>query len=57
MKALGLMSDEELSLIFGHIDELVPLHQELVEEMKEQRLVDGTTEFVGQVILDWVRTI
>jgi hypothetical protein len=57
MKTLGLMSHEELHLIFGHITDLIPLHQELVEQLKEQRLPDGTTEFVGQVILDWVPTL
>ena len=27
---------------------------DVVDELKEQRMPDGTTEFVGQVLLDWV---
>ena len=28
---------------------------DLVDQLKEQRMPDGTTEFVGDVILNWVR--
>lgn len=54
MRKLGLLSDDELKQIFGHIDTLIPLHQDLVDAMKDQRLPDGTTEEVGHVINEWV---
>lgn len=54
MKKLGLLSDEDLAQIFGHIDELIPLHQCLVDALRASRLPDGTTESVGQVIVQWV---
>jgi len=31
MKKLGLMTDVELAGIFGHIDQLVPVHQGMQE--------------------------
>ena len=33
----------------------IMLFLDLVEQLKEVRLPDGTTEFVGEVFLDWVR--
>lgn len=54
MRRLGLMSEAELEQIFGNIDMLVPVHEELVCALKEQRLPDGSTENVGKVLLDWL---
>ncbi|KAK2175494.1 hypothetical protein NP493_728g01065 [Ridgeia piscesae] len=54
LKKLGLLSDTELNQIFGHIDTLMPLHEDLVLALRDQRMPDGTTQNVGQVLLDWV---
>lgn len=54
LKKLGLLTDNEAVQIFGQIDGLIPLHQDLVEALKDQRLPDGTTENVGQVLVKWV---
>lgn len=53
MKHLGLMSQGELDQIFGPIDVILPIHQSLIDDLKDQRLPDGTTEFIGDVLKDW----
>ncbi|KAI0242695.1 Neuroepithelial cell-transforming gene 1 protein [Lamellibrachia satsuma] len=54
LKKLGLLSDKELDQIFGHIDSLMPLHEDLVLALRDQRMPDGTTQNVGEVLLAWV---
>jgi hypothetical protein len=54
MKKLGLLSDDDLVQIFGDIDHLIPLHQSLVDAMKACKLPNGTTESMGQAVLQWI---
>ncbi|XP_070559417.1 rho guanine nucleotide exchange factor 3-like isoform X2 [Ptychodera flava] len=54
MKSLGILTDHELQTIFGPLESLVPLHEELVENLKRQRQKDGTTENMARVILEWL---
>ena len=54
MKQLGLLSDDDLVQIFGHIDHLIPLHQSLVDAMGACKLPNGTTESIGQAVLQWI---
>ncbi|XP_059144612.1 neuroepithelial cell-transforming gene 1 protein-like isoform X2 [Physella acuta] len=50
---LGLMSNHEVNTLFGNIDQLIPVHQELSRRLQEEREPDGTTRHVGKQIYDW----
>ncbi|GFO32635.1 neuroepithelial cell-transforming gene 1 protein [Plakobranchus ocellatus] len=50
---LGLISQEEARMFFGNIDSLIPVHEELINRLREQRKPDGRTENIGQHIHDW----
>ncbi|CAM9957988.1 unnamed protein product [Lampetra planeri] len=54
MRKLNIMSEEESQKIFGSLQSLVPLHQELVERLQEARGPDGSVERMGQILLNWV---
>ena len=54
MKKLQLMTTDELEKIFGPMGELIDIHEDLAEQLREQRLPDGTTDSVGEVLLKWV---
>ena len=54
MKKLGLMTSEELEKIFGPMSTLISLHEDLAEQLREQRLPDGTTDSIGEALLEWV---
>ncbi|XP_052285929.1 neuroepithelial cell-transforming gene 1 protein-like [Dreissena polymorpha] len=54
MRKLQLMTEGELQQIFGPLDDLIPIHEELVNRLKGQRLPDGTTGEIGQQLVDWV---
>ncbi|XP_074646901.1 rho guanine nucleotide exchange factor 3-like [Tubulanus polymorphus] len=57
MKKLQLLTDDELSQIFSIIDTLVPLHEKLVASMLGQRKPDGSTDQIGQVLIDWLPSL
>ncbi|BFZ08865.1 hypothetical protein BsWGS_11903 [Bradybaena similaris] len=52
---LGLMTHAEVSILFGNIDSLIPLHQDLLARLQCQRKPDGTTQNVGKQIYEWSR--
>ncbi|CAG2218871.1 ARHGEF3_8 [Mytilus edulis] len=54
LKKLQLLSDGELKQIFGPIDELIPIHEDLCNRLQNQRLPDGTTQCVGELLKEWV---
>ncbi|KAK7101617.1 neuroepithelial cell-transforming gene 1 protein-like [Littorina saxatilis] len=54
MMTLELCTSDEAYQIFGPLDQLIPVHQDLAKRLEQQRLRDGTTHGVGQQILDWV---
>lgn len=54
MKKLQLLSDGELKQIFGPVDELIPIHEDLLNRLQNQRLPNGTTQCVGELLKDWV---
>ncbi|KAK7474723.1 hypothetical protein BaRGS_00034016 [Batillaria attramentaria] len=54
MLTLHLCSAGELEQIFGPIDDLIPVHEDLASRLQQQRQTDGTTQGVGQQLLDWV---
>lgn len=51
---LQLMTDGELEQIFGPIDKIIPLHEDLVCRLQSQRHPDGTTHEVGKELEEWV---
>lgn len=57
MHKLHLMSNGELEQIFGPIDELIPIHEDLVNRMKDQRLPDGTTQEIGSQLVEWIPSL
>ncbi|XP_062610643.1 rho guanine nucleotide exchange factor 3-like isoform X2 [Saccostrea cucullata] len=57
MEKLQLMTAWELSQIFGPIDMLIPIHEELACGLQNQRLPDGTTRDVGALLVEWVQKL
>ncbi|KAL4226174.1 Rho guanine nucleotide exchange factor 3 [Mactra antiquata] len=57
MQKLHLMTDGELEQIFGPIDDLMPIHEDLVNRMKNQRLPDGTTQEIGVQLKEWIPSL
>ncbi|KAL8566148.1 hypothetical protein ACOMHN_041303 [Nucella lapillus] len=54
MLTLSLFTPEEADQIFGPLDRIIPVHEDLARRLEERRQRDGTTQGVGQQILDWV---
>uniref|UniRef100_A0AAY4BTB5 Rho guanine nucleotide exchange factor 3 n=1 Tax=Denticeps clupeoides TaxID=299321 RepID=A0AAY4BTB5_9TELE len=54
MLKLSIMTKHELNQIFGTLDSLIPLHEELLSRLREARKPDGSTEHVGQILVDWL---
>ncbi|KAG8128158.1 hypothetical protein E2320_015015 [Naja naja] len=54
MLKLSIMSEEELNQIFGTLDSLIPLHEDLLKRLKEIRKSDGSTESVGHILVSWL---
>ncbi|XP_077428932.1 rho guanine nucleotide exchange factor 3 isoform X4 [Vanacampus margaritifer] len=54
MLKLSIMTEQELNQIFGTLDSLIPLHEDLLRRLCEARKPDGSTEHVGQILTDWL---
>uniref|UniRef100_A0A8D0KN61 Rho guanine nucleotide exchange factor 3 n=1 Tax=Salvator merianae TaxID=96440 RepID=A0A8D0KN61_SALMN len=54
MLKLSIMSEQELNQIFGTLDSLIPLHEELLRRLKEVRKPDGSTESAGHILVGWL---
>jgi len=54
LKKLNLLSEDEVTQIFGQIGTLKPMHEDLVDDLRNQRLPNGHTDSIGQQVLDWV---
>ncbi|XP_038047758.1 rho guanine nucleotide exchange factor 3-like [Patiria miniata] len=57
MRYLGMLSEQELQTIFGGLEDLQHLHQNLINTLIKQRGADGTTDSVGNVLLKWLPTL
>ncbi|XP_011416553.3 rho guanine nucleotide exchange factor 3 isoform X1 [Magallana gigas] len=57
MEKLQLMTEWELEQIFGPVDKLIPIHEELASGLQNQRLPDGTTRDIGSLLVDWVQKL
>ncbi|XP_032369642.1 rho guanine nucleotide exchange factor 3 isoform X2 [Etheostoma spectabile] len=54
MLKLSIMTEQELNQIFGTLDSLIPLHEDLLSRLKDARKPDGSTEHVGHILTDWL---
>ncbi|XP_062400800.1 rho guanine nucleotide exchange factor 3 isoform X2 [Sardina pilchardus] len=54
MLKLSIMTEHELNQIFGTLDSLIPLHEDLLSRLREARKPDGSTEHVGHILVDWL---
>nr|XP_046166848.1 rho guanine nucleotide exchange factor 3-like isoform X2 [Oncorhynchus gorbuscha] len=54
MLKLSIMTEHELTQIFGTLDSLIPLHEDLLSRLREARKPDGSTETVGHILVDWL---
>ncbi|XP_023930305.1 rho guanine nucleotide exchange factor 3-like [Lingula anatina] len=54
MKTLHLMTEDELKQIFGIIEELVPIHKDLVSKLSSQKNTEGSIDSIGKILVDWV---
>ncbi|XP_027023563.1 rho guanine nucleotide exchange factor 3 isoform X1 [Tachysurus fulvidraco] len=54
MLKLSIMTEHELNQIFGTLDSLIPLHEDLLSRLGEARKPDGSTEHVGHILVNWL---
>ncbi|GAB1298651.1 Rho guanine nucleotide exchange factor 3 [Apodemus speciosus] len=54
MLKLSIMTEQELNQIFGTLDSLIPLHEELLRQLRDVRKPDGSTEHVGPILVGWL---
>ncbi|XP_064309929.1 rho guanine nucleotide exchange factor 3 isoform X1 [Phalacrocorax carbo] len=54
MLKLSIMTEQELNQIFGTLDSLIPLHEDLLRRLQEVRKPDGSTERVGHILVGWL---
>ncbi|KAJ8404111.1 hypothetical protein AAFF_G00344610 [Aldrovandia affinis] len=54
MLKLSIMTEQELNQIFGTLDSLIPLHEDLLSRLREARKPDGSTDHVGHILVDWL---
>ena len=57
MLKLSIMTEQELNQIFGTLDSLIPLHEDLLSQLRNVRKPDGSTEHVGPILVGWVRKV
>ncbi|KAM4740374.1 rho guanine nucleotide exchange factor 3 isoform 2-T2 [Anableps anableps] len=54
MLKLSIMTEQELNQIFGTLDSLIPLHEDLLSWLRDARKPDGSTENVGHILTGWL---
>lgn len=57
MLKLSIMSEEELTHIFGNLDAYIPLHEDLLAQLSKATGSDGTVGEIGQIVVSWVRFV
>lgn len=57
MLKLSIMSEEELTHIFGNLDAYIPLHEDLLTELSKATGPDGTVGQIGQIVVNWVSVL
>uniref|UniRef100_A0A1A8LND0 Neuroepithelial cell transforming 1 n=2 Tax=Nothobranchius pienaari TaxID=704102 RepID=A0A1A8LND0_9TELE len=54
MLKLSIMSEEELTHIFGNLDAYIPLHEDLLVQLSKVTDPDGTVGEIGQIFANWL---
>uniref|UniRef100_A0A8D1ZUC2 Neuroepithelial cell transforming 1 n=1 Tax=Sus scrofa TaxID=9823 RepID=A0A8D1ZUC2_PIG len=54
MLKLSIMSEEELTHIFGDLDAYIPLHEDLLARIGEATKPGGTVEHIGHILVNWL---
>ncbi|XP_060135221.1 neuroepithelial cell-transforming gene 1 protein isoform X1 [Zootoca vivipara] len=54
MLKLSIMSEEELTHIFGDLDSYIPLHEDFLARLGEATRPDGTVEQIGPILVKWL---
>ncbi|XP_018552650.1 neuroepithelial cell-transforming gene 1 protein isoform X2 [Lates calcarifer] len=54
MLKLSIMSEEELTHIFGNLDAYIPLHEDLLAQLSKATGRDGTVGQIGQIVVCWL---
>uniref|UniRef100_A0A3Q3WU87 Uncharacterized protein n=1 Tax=Mola mola TaxID=94237 RepID=A0A3Q3WU87_MOLML len=54
MLKLSIMSEEELTHIFGNLDAYIPLHEDLLGQLSKATGPDGTVGQIGQIVVSWL---
>ncbi|KAM6436269.1 neuroepithelial cell-transforming gene 1 protein isoform 2-T2 [Liasis olivaceus] len=54
MLKLSIMSEGELTHIFGDLDSYIPLHEDFLEKLGEVTRPDGTVEQIGPILVEWL---
>ncbi|CAB1443166.1 unnamed protein product [Pleuronectes platessa] len=54
MLKLSIMSEEELTHIFGNLDAYIPLHEDLLSQLAKATGPDGTVGQIGQIFINWL---
>ncbi|KAG8440387.1 hypothetical protein GDO86_006225 [Hymenochirus boettgeri] len=54
MLKLSIMSEEELTHIFGDLDSYIPLHEEFLAKLGEATRADGTVGQIGHILINWL---
>ncbi|XP_067915584.1 neuroepithelial cell-transforming gene 1 protein isoform X2 [Heterodontus francisci] len=54
MLKLSIMTEEELTQIFGALDSYIPLHEDLLTKLAKATTQDGTVEQIGQILVNWL---
>ncbi|XP_068132100.1 neuroepithelial cell-transforming gene 1 protein isoform X2 [Hyperolius riggenbachi] len=54
MLKLSIMSEEELTQIFGDLDAYIPLHEEFLAKLRDATREDGTVGQIGHILVNWL---
>uniref|UniRef100_W5NF50 Neuroepithelial cell transforming 1 n=1 Tax=Lepisosteus oculatus TaxID=7918 RepID=W5NF50_LEPOC len=54
MLKLSIMSEEELTHIFGDLDSYIPLHEDLHAQLARAKGPDGTVGQIGHIVVNWL---
>ncbi|XP_047596725.1 neuroepithelial cell-transforming gene 1 protein isoform X2 [Lutra lutra] len=54
MLKLSIMSEEELTHIFGDLDAYIPLHEDLLARIGEATKPGGAVEHIGPILVNWL---
>ncbi|KAF6724252.1 Neuroepithelial cell-transforming gene 1 protein [Oryzias melastigma] len=54
MLKLSIMSEVELTHIFGNLDAYIPLHEDLLAQLSKATKPDGTVGQIGQIVINWL---